>query len=83
MTCFLLLNPDFFFDASGPAQKAAPVPFFGVVFMTFFFPQFFFLIPEMSSHVRKPQKPGALYREADCVVVGQRKRPYFGVGMFT
>jgi hypothetical protein len=26
MTNFLLLNPDFFFYASGPAQKAVPVP---------------------------------------------------------
>jgi hypothetical protein len=36
-TKFLLLNPDFFFDASGLAQKAVPVPFFGVFFMAFFF----------------------------------------------
>jgi hypothetical protein len=42
---FLLLNPDFFFFASGPAQKAVLAPshlFFGVVFMTFFFSQLFF-----------------------------------------
>jgi hypothetical protein len=37
MTNSPLLNPDFFFDASGPAQKAMLVPFFGVVFMAFFF----------------------------------------------
>jgi hypothetical protein len=39
---FLLLNPNFFFSASGPAQKAVLAPFFGVVFMPFFFPIFFF-----------------------------------------
>ena len=43
MTNFPLLNPDIFFDASGPAQKAVLVPFLGVVFMTFFFS--FFFIP--------------------------------------
>jgi hypothetical protein len=33
----LLLNPDFFFGVSGPAQKAVPVSFFGGVgFMTLF-----------------------------------------------
>jgi hypothetical protein len=37
MTNFLLLNPDFFFDASGPAQKAVPVPFFGAGFYELFF----------------------------------------------
>jgi hypothetical protein len=37
MTNFLLLNPDFFYDASGPAQKAVLVPFLGVAFMTFSF----------------------------------------------
>jgi hypothetical protein len=43
---FLLLNPDFFFCASGPAQKPVPVPFFGgVVFMTYSFFQIFFLSP--------------------------------------
>jgi hypothetical protein len=42
MTNFPLLNPGFFFGVSGPAQKAVLVPFFfGVVFMTFFFPTFF------------------------------------------
>jgi hypothetical protein len=35
MSSFLLLNPDFFFDVSGPAQKAVVlVYFFGVDFMT-------------------------------------------------
>jgi hypothetical protein len=37
MTNFLLLNPDFLFDASGPAQKAVPVPFFWGGFYDFFF----------------------------------------------
>jgi hypothetical protein len=38
MTSFLLLNPEFCFYVSGPAQKqkAVPVPFFGVVFMIYF-----------------------------------------------
>ena len=77
MTNFLLLNPDFFFDASGPAQKAVPVPFFGGGFYDLFFSKLFFnlrgisvgalsesKILKMSGHVRKPQKLGALYREA-------------------
>jgi hypothetical protein len=72
MTNFLLLNPDFFFDASGPAQKAVLVPFFwGGFYDLFFFPQLFFnlrgisvgalsesKILKMSGHVRKPQKIG-------------------------
>jgi hypothetical protein len=49
MANFLLLNPDFFFDAmstaSGPAQKAVPVPFLGGGFYDLFFPQNYFLIP--------------------------------------
>jgi hypothetical protein len=37
MTSFLLPNPDFFFDVSGPAQKAVLVPFFWGGFYGFFF----------------------------------------------
>jgi hypothetical protein len=44
MTNFLLLNPDFFFDASGPAQKAVLVPFFwGGFYGLFFFPNYFLI----------------------------------------
>jgi hypothetical protein len=78
MTNFLLHNPDFFFDASGPAQKAVLVSFFGRVFMTFFFFSKLFFYPrgisvgalseskilKMSGHARKPLKLGALYRKA-------------------
>jgi hypothetical protein len=45
MTNFLLPKPDFFFDITGPAQKAVPVPFypfFGKVFMALFFFQIVF-----------------------------------------
>jgi hypothetical protein len=45
MTSFLLLNPDFFFDVSGPAQNAVlvPVPFFWGGFYDLFFPQIFLI----------------------------------------
>jgi hypothetical protein len=44
MTNFLLLNPDFFFDASGPAQTAVLVPFFwGGFYGLFFFPNYFLI----------------------------------------
>jgi hypothetical protein len=69
MTSFLLLNPGFFFDASGPAQKAVLVPFFWGGFMPPP-PKLFFnhrgisvgplsesKILKMSVHVRKPQRP--------------------------
>jgi hypothetical protein len=37
MTSFLLLNHDFFFEVSRPAQNAVPVPFFGGGFSKLFF----------------------------------------------
>jgi hypothetical protein len=77
-TNFLLLNPGFFFDASGPAQKAVLVPFFWGGFYDLFFSSklFFnlrgisvgalseFKILKMSGHVRKSLKSGTLYRKA-------------------
>jgi hypothetical protein len=45
MANFLLLNPDFVFGVSGPAQKAVAVPFFWGVHDLFFF-RLFFLISE-------------------------------------
>jgi hypothetical protein len=80
MTSFLLLNPDFFFDASGPAQKAVLVPFFWRGFYDLFFPPklFFHLrgisvgalseskILKIIGHARKPLKLGTLYRKAGC-----------------
>jgi hypothetical protein len=49
MTNFLLLNPDFFFDVSGPAQKAVLVPFFwGGFYDLFLFPHIFFNLQGIS-----------------------------------
>jgi hypothetical protein len=39
---FLLLNPDFFFGVSEPAQKAVLVPFFWGGIYDLFFSNFFF-----------------------------------------
>jgi hypothetical protein len=66
---FPLLNPDFFFGVSEPAQKAVPVPFFwGGVYDLFFFNLFFDLrgvfselqIPKSEGHLLKPGKLGPL-----------------------
>jgi hypothetical protein len=44
MTNFPLLNPDlFFFDVSGPAQKAVLVPFFWGGFYGLFSPNYFLI----------------------------------------
>jgi hypothetical protein len=78
MANFLLLNPDFFFlRQRASAKGCARALFLGVVFMIFFFFNFFFnlrgisvgefsesKILKMSGHVRKPLKLGALYRKA-------------------
>ena len=71
---FLLLNPDFFFGASEPAQKAVLVPFFwGGVYDLFFLPTFFLIsegfqwgcvselkIPKSEVDLLKPGKLGPL-----------------------
>jgi hypothetical protein len=80
MTSFLLLNPDFFFGASGPAEKAVLALFFGVVFIIPPPPKLLFNLRaggfsrgtfgvqnsnfKKSGHVRKTLKVGALYRKA-------------------
>jgi hypothetical protein len=71
---FLLLNPDlFYFASAGQRKRQCPYLFFGVVFMTFFSFQPFFLslkgvmevfselkIPKPKGHLLNPGKSGPL-----------------------
>jgi hypothetical protein len=66
---FLLLNPDFFFDVSEPAQKAVAVPFFWGGLPTFLISEGFqwgwgcvseLKIPKSEGHLLNPGKLGPL-----------------------